>query len=299
MKHRDWGQYLPFNRKGASTVEYVMILAAILVSALLLSNFMANDGQAMIKDKIMAIINGDLTGDTANGGGTDSQSGNDAKQPSSDIPQPKELATSPNVKPKKEQGKTQKYDRKKAVDYARKWSHKINTDKYEEMGETVDCANFVSQCLVESGFEMNDDWKYKKGFTIPLLDWTIGSDYEHTWTVAHDQFKYFSNKKNGYSEGDPIKITSPKQLRELEKKGIIKEGDLLYWDWEGDKKINHATIITDTKDGELKFSGHSNSRRDTNVYDTFENVRDDQETKDTVIYIVRMKDRVPAKGGKR
>ncbi|MFD1435667.1 hypothetical protein ACFQ5F_12235, partial [Kroppenstedtia eburnea] len=53
------------------------------------------------------------------------------------------------------------------------------------------------------------------------------------------------------------------------------------------------------KDGELKFSGHSNSRRDTNVYDTFENVRDDQETKDTVIYIVRMKDRVPAKGGKR
>ena len=251
MKHREWGKNLLFNRKGASTVEYVMILAAILVSAVLLTNFMANDGQVMIKDKIIAIINGDLT--SANGGGTDSQSGNEGNLPLSDIPQPIEQTNSQNVKPKKEQVNTQEYDREKAVDYARKWSHKINTDKYEEMGEMVDCANFVSQCLVASGFEMNDDWNYKKGFTIPLLDWTIGSDYEHTWTVAHDQFKYFSNKKNGYSKGDPIKITSPKQLRELEKKGIVKEGDLLYWDWEGDKKINHATIITDTKKWEIGF----------------------------------------------
>lgn len=296
MKHREWGKNLLFNRKGASTVEYVMILAAILVSAVLLTNFMANDGQVMIKDKIIAIINGDLTG--ANGGGTDSQSGNEGNLPLSDIPQPIEQTNSQNVKPKKEQVNTQEYDREKAVDYARKWSHKINTDKYEEMGEMVDCANFVSQCLVASGFEMNDDWNYKKGFTIPLLDWTIGSDYEHTWTVAHDQFKYFSNKKNGYSKGDPIKITSPKQLRELEKKGIVKEGDLLYWDWEGDKKINHATIITNTKNGKLAFSGHSNFRRDARVSKTYEKVLDKPESKNTVIYIVRLKDRIPKKGEK-
>lgn len=293
MKHREWEKNLLFNRKGASTVEYVMILAAILVSAVLLTNFMANDGQVMIKDKIIAIINGDLTG--ANGGGTDSQSGNEGNLPPSDIPQPIEQTNSQNVKPKKEQVNTQEYDREKAVDYARKWSHKINTDKYEEMGEMVDCANFVSQCLVASGFEMNDDWNYKKGFTIPLLDWTIGSDYEHTWTVAHDQFKYFSNKKNGYSKGDPIKITSPKQLRELEKKGIVKEGDLLYWDWEGDKKINHATIITDTMNGELKYSGHSNPRRDKKLKESFKTAKNDN--KQATMYIVRLKDEISVQGG--
>ena len=46
-------------------MEYVIILVAILALALILSSFLANDGQSMIKDKIIAIINGNNTGEKA------------------------------------------------------------------------------------------------------------------------------------------------------------------------------------------------------------------------------------------
>lgn len=63
MKKRDWVRFSPLcNRRGASTVEYVIILVGILALALILTSFLANDGQSMIKDKIIAIINGDLDG---------------------------------------------------------------------------------------------------------------------------------------------------------------------------------------------------------------------------------------------
>lgn len=66
MNKRDWVEFSPLrNRRGASTVEYVIILVGILALALILSSFLANDGQSMIKDKIIAIINGNNTGEKA------------------------------------------------------------------------------------------------------------------------------------------------------------------------------------------------------------------------------------------
>lgn len=48
----------------------------------------------------------------------------------------------------------------------------------------------------------------------------------------------------------------------------------------------------------LAFSGHSNFRRDARVSKTYEKVLDKPESKNTVIYIVRLKDRIPKKGEK-
>lgn len=69
IKHeipRDWESCVLLGRKGASTVEYIMILAGILGGALILSKFMAHDGQLLLKDKIIAIINGSISGEKEN-----------------------------------------------------------------------------------------------------------------------------------------------------------------------------------------------------------------------------------------
>lgn len=66
-KNRNWK--FPFvNRRGASTVEYVVILVGILALALILSTFLANDGQSMLKEKIISIINGEATGERTQSG---------------------------------------------------------------------------------------------------------------------------------------------------------------------------------------------------------------------------------------
>lgn len=61
MKKRKQADSMPiFNRKGSSTIEYIIILVGILAVALIMYTFMANDGQSLLKDKIMAIIDGDV-----------------------------------------------------------------------------------------------------------------------------------------------------------------------------------------------------------------------------------------------
>lgn len=72
----------------------------------------------------------------------------------------------------------------------------------------------------------------------------------------------------------------------MEKSGEIKPGDLLYWDFEGDDIIDHATMITDIdKNGYLKYSGHTVDQYNADVYEglnDFSNVK---------LHIVKMKDK--------
>ena len=54
---------------------------------------------------------------------------------------------------------------------------------------------------------MNDEWYYKKGSfirKIPILNRVV--DYfSPKWAVADDQYRYFSNKKNGFSMRKQLK----------------------------------------------------------------------------------------------
>jgi hypothetical protein len=49
-----------WNRHGASTVEYVVLLAGVLALALIFTYFLSGDGQSMVKEKMIAIINGEI-----------------------------------------------------------------------------------------------------------------------------------------------------------------------------------------------------------------------------------------------
>lgn len=190
------------------------------------------------------------------------------------------------------------YDRDKAIQYAKKWSDPDNQGNFNPDFERMDshgsnrggdCANFVSQLLHAGGLPMNDEWYYKKGSfirKIPILNRVV--DYfSPKWAVADDQYRYFSNKKNGFSE-ETIEISTMEDLIQAEKSGGIKPGDLLYWDFEGDGKIDHATMITGVnQQGHLLYSGHT--------YDQFNAEVGANIAPNYKLHIVKMKDQIEVK----
>ncbi|MBA4602737.1 amidase domain-containing protein, partial [Thermoactinomyces mirandus] len=158
-----------------------------------------------------------------------------------------------------------------------------------------DCANFVSQLLHAGGLKMNDDWYYEKGTFIrhiPILNRLI-KYFSPKWAVADEQYCYFSDKNNGYSE-KTFQVASIDDLRELEEMGEIKPGDLLYWDYEDDGKMNHATIITNVNSGQLKYSGHTNDTYNKPIVDTLIQYYEDYGI-EPKLRIVKMKDQIEIK----
>jgi len=198
------------------------------------------------------------------------------------------------------------YNREAVISYAQRWAaegeRRVNP-KYERFDYDYwiiegggDCANFVSQALHESGIPMNDEWFYRKKKRF----WGLFSDseYSQTWTVAHKHFEYFSDPNNGYMEGEVITITSPEQIDQLHKKGIVKPGDLLYWDFLGDGHIRHATLITDVN-GSIKYSGHTRDTYNSDLRSEYELttmiVKEEMPEAQPKLHIVRMRDRIPSK----
>lgn len=49
------------------------------------------------------------------------------------------------------------------------------------------------------------------------------------WRLAESQYEYFSNEDNGYINGEVIRITSQKEIKEVMEKYEIQKGDLMYF----------------------------------------------------------------------
>lgn len=75
------------------------------------------------------------------------------------------------------------YNREKAIEYAHKWAFKRNPAfaDFDEMGG--DCANFVSQCLLAGGAQMN---------TKPLAGWYYYSlnDRSPAWSGVNEFYRF-------------------------------------------------------------------------------------------------------------
>lgn len=137
---------------------------------------------------------------------------------------------------------------------------------YSMMRMGSDCASFVSQALVAGGIKTNNEWHYRKilkpyssklGFNGET---PCGRDMTPVWARAKAQYDYFSNRDNGYINGEVITISSINEMREDVKKYDIKPGDLLFWA-DDENGVHHSTIITGiSKDGFIKYSGHCNDR---------------------------------------
>ncbi|MRG86819.1 amidase domain-containing protein [Salinibacillus xinjiangensis] len=119
------------------------------------------------------------------------------------------------------------YDRRKAVQYAERWWNGYNPAyrKFED-----DCTSFISQCLRAGGAPMWGGPNRSKGW------WYQGNNWSYSWSVAHALRWYLSGSKQGLT------------AKEVDHAENLLPGDVICYDFEGDGRWNHNTIVV-AKDG--------------------------------------------------
>ncbi|WP_312097132.1 amidase domain-containing protein [Niallia sp.] len=133
------------------------------------------------------------------------------------------------------------YDRLKAVQYAEKWWNSYNP-KYHQF--EVDCTNYISQCLHEGGAPMRGYPNRNKGW------WMQNNNWSYSWSVANAFPRYLETSTTGLRAKQ---VTSAMEL---------KLGDVICYDFEGDGKYNHTTIVTGKDaNGEPLVNAHTYNSR--------------------------------------
>ena len=130
------------------------------------------------------------------------------------------------------------YNRQAAVDYANFW-----WDKYNPRFPTfeVDCTNFISQCLYAGGAPMRGFSDRAQGW------WMVGNPerWSYSWSVAHSLRWYLETSKKG------LIATRVYSIDELE------IGDVIFYDFAGDGRIDHSTIVTRIDNGIPYVNAHT------------------------------------------
>lgn len=133
------------------------------------------------------------------------------------------------------------YDRLAAVKYAEHWWNSYNP-KYRKFD--VDCTNYISQCLYAGGAPMRGAPDRGKGW------WYDASSWSFSWAVAHSLRWYLSGSTSGLKG------------KEMESAKDLVPGDVICYDFEGDGRWNHNTIVV-AKDasGEPLVNAHTSNSR--------------------------------------
>lgn len=120
------------------------------------------------------------------------------------------------------------YNRQAAVNYANQWWDGRNP---AFPAFDVDCTNYVSQCLLAGGAPM---WGYpnrERGW------WIRGGNWSFSWSVSHSLRWYLAGSKKGLTA---VQVRSAAEL---------DIGDVILYDFQGDGRYDHSTIVT-AKDGD-------------------------------------------------
>ncbi|MDF2557914.1 MAG: amidase protein [Bacillales bacterium] len=112
------------------------------------------------------------------------------------------------------------YNRHKAVHYAERWWNSRNP-AYPKFKD--DCTNYISQCLAAGGFPMTGFGNRNKGW------WYRNGKYSFSWSVAHALLLFLAGSRF---------------TREVKTVDKLMLGDIICYDFEGDGRFNHNTIIT-------------------------------------------------------
>ncbi|MFS0671848.1 amidase domain-containing protein [Ornithinibacillus sp. 179-J 7C1 HS] len=140
-----------------------------------------------------------------------------------------------------ENGERFVYDRLAAVQYAERWWNSYNP-AYRKFD--VDCTNYVSQCLRAGGAPMRGAPNRNQGW------WYSGNNWSYSWAVAHSLRWYLSGSTQGLKG------------REVDSASELQPGDVICYDFEGDGRWNHTTIVVgkDT-DGMPLVNAHTQNSR--------------------------------------
>jgi len=133
------------------------------------------------------------------------------------------------------------YDRLAAVQYAERWWNNYNPN-FQRF--SVDCTNFVSQCLYAGGAPMRGAPSREEGW------WYQGKKWSFSWSVAHSLRWYLSGSTQGL------------RGKEVESAGELEPGDVICYDFEGDGRYDHTTFVVakDAKGMPLVNAHTENSR---------------------------------------
>ena len=130
-----------------------------------------------------------------------------------------------------------KYNREKAVEYARKHALKYNPHYFHFDGIGGDCTNFISQCLLAGGGVMNYN-KYYGWFYVNA------DNRAPSWSsVKYLERFLLSNSKPGF-------VAKVVPINELEVGDIIQLR-------QNPEDFNHAVIITKITTDEIFVCSHS------------------------------------------
>lgn len=115
------------------------------------------------------------------------------------------------------------YERLEAVKYAETWWNSYNP-AFKKF-KTDNCTNYISQCLYAGKAPMVGYPKKERGW------WYKNHQWSYSWTTPHGLWTYLSHAKTGLRA---VKVASPQEL---------KMGDLIFYDFEGDGRWDHSTIV--------------------------------------------------------
>ncbi|MCH1624346.1 amidase domain-containing protein [Fredinandcohnia quinoae] len=114
------------------------------------------------------------------------------------------------------------YNRLEAVRYAETWWNSYNP-KYKKFNDN--CTNYISQCLHAGDAPMHGYPNRSKGW------WMMNNNWSYSWTVANALRWYLSGSQIGLRAKE---VSTPQEL-------LL--GDIICYDFEGDGRYNHNTIV--------------------------------------------------------
>lgn len=121
------------------------------------------------------------------------------------------------------------YNRLKAFQYAELWWDRFNP-AYKRF--EVDCTSFVSQALFAGGFPMTHIGQKSAGWWYKHAGGKHDS-WSYSWSVAHSLRWYLEKSSMATTVQNP---------------GDLRVGDVICYDWDGDGRWEHNTIVTNFDD---------------------------------------------------
>ncbi|GMA50208.1 hypothetical protein GCM10025857_15650 [Alicyclobacillus contaminans] len=134
------------------------------------------------------------------------------------------------------------YDRLRAMRYAELWWNGWNP-QFPRLSD--DCTNFISQCLWAGRMPMKRARNRGQGWWCRLGAGARDEAWSYSWTTSQALFAYLTKHVGAHLVGNPQEL---------------KIGDLVFYDWTGQGKYHHTTIVVDFDgSGHPLVSAHTDS----------------------------------------
>lgn len=133
------------------------------------------------------------------------------------------------------------YHRIRALRYAELWWDSFNPSF--TAFESDDCTNFVSQCLLAGNLRMTDGGNRAIGWWYKFPTNGTDANWSYSWSTANGLALWLTNRLGAQT------ITDPRNL---------KIGDVIFYDWQGNGKYGHSTIVVDfNAEGDPLVNAHT------------------------------------------